>query len=438
MGTGLVILLLFIVLYAVVAAWLGHRSITMPMFFIAVGALTGANGLGWINIPLTSEEIKIIVEVTLALLLFADSSTLNLHQLKEDAGLPARLLGLALPLIILLGGVLAFALFPQEKLGFALLIGAILAPTDAALGLPIFTNKRVPVRIRRALNVESGLNDGIATPFITLFTALAVAEMTQTLSDWFTFALLEIAIAVAVGAALGTLGGWLFAAAMRRRLTSRASEQIGTLALVLATYFGSIAMGGNGFIAAFVGGLFFSYITRQRQHHAVEFTEGMGTLLSLFVWTIFGSFLVIPLFTAFNPLALLYAVLSLTLIRMLPVALSLIGTHFRGDTQILMGWLGPRGLASVVFTLIAFESFREIARPYDTLFAIAGWTIFLSVLLHGFSALPLARWYSKRLKTASPDIPELVDMPDLEPFRGQLTSLPQTSAPLAGPSEEPR
>ena len=438
MGTGLVILLLFIVLYAVVAAWLGHRSITMPMFFIAVGALTGANGLGWINIPLTSEEIKIIVEVTLALLLFADSSTLNLHQLKEDAGLPARLLGLALPLIILLGGVLAFALFPQEKLGFALLIGAILAPTDAALGLPIFTNKRVPVRIRRALNVESGLNDGIATPFITLFTALAVAEMTQTLSDWFTFALLEIAIAVAVGAALGMLGGWLFAAAMGRRLTSRAAEQIGTLALVLATYFGSIAMGGNGFIAAFVGGLFFSYITRQRQHHAVEFTEGMGTLLSLFVWTIFGSFLVIPLFTAFNPLALLYAVLSLTLIRMLPVALSLIGTHFRGDTQILMGWLGPRGLASVVFTLIAFESFREIARPYDTLFAIAGWTIFLSVLLHGFSALPLARWYSKRLKTASPDIPELVDMPDLEPFRGQLTSLPQTSAPLAGPSEEPR
>lgn len=438
MGTGLVILLLFIVLYAVVAAWLGHRSITMPMFFIAVGALTGANGLGWINIPLTSEEIKIIVEVTLALLLFADSSTLNLHQLKEDAGLPARLLGLALPLIILLGGVLAFALFPQEKLGFALLIGAILAPTDAALGLPIFTNKRVPVRIRRALNVESGLNDGIATPFITLFTALAVAEMTQTLSDWFTFALLEIAIAVAVGAALGTLGGWLFAAAMRRRLTSRASEQIGTLALVLATYFGSIAMGGNGFIAAFVGGLFFSYITRHRQHHAVEFTEGMGTLLSLFVWTIFGSFLVIPLFTAFNPLALLYAVLSLTLIRMLPVALSLIGTHFRGDTQILMGWLGPRGLASVVFTLIAFESFQEIARPYDTLFAIAGWTIFLSVLLHGFSALPLARWYSKRLKTASPDIPELVDMPDLEPLRGQLTSLPQTSAPLAGPSEEPR
>ena len=207
----------------------------------------------------------------------------------------------------------------------------------------------------------------------------------------------------------------MFAIAMQHRLTSRTTEQIGTLALALATYFGSVALGGNGFIAAFVGGLFFSYITR---HQATPCSwnslRSTGTVLSLFVWTMFGSILVIPLFTAFNPLALLYAILSLTLIRMLPVALSLIGTHFRRDTQLLMGWLGPRGLASVVFTLIAFESFQEIARPYDILFAIAGWTIFLSVLLHGFSALPLASWYANRLKTASPSIPELMDMPDLE------------------------
>jgi NhaP-type Na+/H+ or K+/H+ antiporter len=419
MGTSLVIFLLFVILYAAVAGWLGRRSITMPMFFLALGAIAGANGLGWINISPTSEEARTLVEVTLALLLFADSSTLKLHQLKEDAGLPARLLGLGLPLIILLGGMVAFLIFPQEGIGFALLIGAILAPTDAALGLPIFTNERVPVRIRRALNVESGLNDGIATPFVLLFTALAVAEVTQSLSNWLTTALVEIGIAVLVGAVLGWLGGWLLAAARKRHLTSRATEQIGTLALALATYFGSIAAGGNGFIAAFVGGMLFSYATRHREHYAVELTESLGTLLSLFVWTIFGSLLVIPLFTAFNPLALLYAVLSLTLIRMLPVALALTGTHFRPDTKIVMGWLGPRGLASVVFTLIAFESFTEVARPYDVLFAIGGWTIFLSVLLHGFSALPLAMWYSKRLQKASPDLPELIVVPDLESRESQ-------------------
>lgn len=437
MDLGLPIFLLIVVFYAVVAVWLGRRSITMPMFFLAVGALTGANGLGWFNISTTSEDVQILIEVTLALLLFADSSTLDLHQLKVDARLPARLIVLALPLVIFLGGLLAFALFPQEGIGFALLMGAILAPTDAALGLPIFTNERVPVRIRRALNVESGLNDGVATPFVTLFTALAVAEVTQKFAGWFTSALLDIAIAFAVGAALGMLGGWLLAIALQRGLTSRATEQIGTLALALATYFGSVALGGNGFIAAFVGGLFFSYITRHRQHQIMEFTEVTGTVLSLFVWTMFGSTLVIPLITAFNPLALFYAILSLTLIRMLPVALSLIGTHFRRDTQLLMGWLGPRGLASVVFTLIAFDSFQEIARPYGILFAIAGWTILLSVLLHGFSALPLAGWYGNRLKTAPPSIPELLDVPDLKPRQNRHINLQRAPTPLADSSNQP-
>jgi len=435
MDSGFVILLLLVFVYALVAVWLGHRSITMPMFFLAVGALTGPNGLGWVNISVTSESVKTLVEITLALLLFADSSTLSIGQIKEDAGLPARLLGLALPLIIFLGGLVVFVLFPQEGLGFALLIGAILAPTDAALGLPIFTNQRVPVRIRRALNVESGLNDGIATPFVTLFTALAVSELSQSFTGWITAALLDIAIAILVGAALGSLGGWLFAAALRRRLTSRATEQVGTLALVLATYFGSIALGGNGFIAAFVGGLFFNYITRHRQHRSLEFTEAAGTLFSLFVWTIFGALLVIPLFTSFNPLALLYAVLSLTLIRMLPVALSLIGTHFRRDTQLLMGWLGPRGLASVVFTLIAYESFHAVDRPHQILFAMTGWTILLSVLLHGFSALPLARWYANRLKTAPASIPELIDVPDVELRHHRLTKQHESPLPQTDPGE---
>ena len=114
---------------------------------------------------------------------------------------------------------------------------------------------------------------------------------------------------------------------------------------------------------------------------------------------------------------------------MLPVSLSLIGTHFRRDTQLMMGWLGPRGLASVVFTLIAFEYFYEIARPYQVLIAMAGWTILLSVVLHGFSALPLANWYANRLKTAPASIPELLDVPDLEQQPSRLTNLDTPSSP---------
>jgi sodium/hydrogen antiporter len=182
MTTGIEIFLLIVVFYSIFAVWLGKRLITMPIFFLAFGALAGPDGLGWINFSMSTESIKVLVEITLALILFTDASTLKLNELKIDPSLLTRLLGIALPMIILSGGILAFLFFPQEEIGFALLIGAILAPTDAALGLPIFTNKRVPVRIRRALNVESGLNDGIATPFVSLFTALTVAELNSNLS----------------------------------------------------------------------------------------------------------------------------------------------------------------------------------------------------------------------------------------------------------------
>ena len=186
-------------------------------------------------------------------------------------------------------------------------------------------------------------------------------------------------------------------------------------------------LGGNGFIAAFVGGLFFSYSTRHHKHHTLEFTEATGTTLSLFVWTLFGAFLVIPLITTFNILALFYAILSLTLIRMIPVSISLIRTNFRLDTKLLMGWLGPRGLASVVFTLIAYEAFQENGLPHQTLFAVASWTILLSVLLHGFSAKPLASWYADRLKKAPASSPELIDVPVLHPVQDRLSKPHQNS-----------
>ena len=427
MIAGLAIFFCIVVVYSVVAAWLNKRSITMPMFFVVVGALIGSQGLGLLDISLSSETIKLLVEITLALLLFADSSTLSLRQIREDPSLPSRLLGFALPLIIVFGGVAALGLFPDEGIGFAMLLGSILAPTDAALGMPIFTNRRVPARIRRALNIESGLNDGIATPFVTLFIAMAVAEQTQQVSNWLVIAVVEILIAIGVGVGVGLLGGWLFTKATKHRLTTRTTEQIGILMLALATYLVSIALGGNGFIAAFVGGMFFGASSHHRKHNAVEFTEVTGSLLSVFVWTVFGSLMVIPLITHFNFRALLYAILSLTLVRMLPVGISMISKGLRRDTLFIMGWLGPRGLASVVFTILAYESFTEASRPLDNLLAMAGWTILLSVLLHGFSARPLAAWYANRLKTADPSVPELVEVADLDVAHQAVRSYNSTS-----------
>jgi NhaP-type Na+/H+ or K+/H+ antiporter len=187
METGLVLFLILVVGYALFSLWLGRFSVTMPMVFVIIGALTGANALGWIRFSLTAPDVETLTEVTLALLLFADAATLNFNQVKDDANLPGRLLLIGMPLIILLGALAAFILFPQEGIGFALLVGTILAPTDAALGLAIFNNPRVPVRIRRALNVESGLNDGIASPLVVLFIAITLEEMTNTQGHWAAF-----------------------------------------------------------------------------------------------------------------------------------------------------------------------------------------------------------------------------------------------------------
>jgi len=262
--------------------------------------------------------------------------------------------------------------------------------------------------------VESGLNDGIVTPLVALFTAMAVAEESHLAGGgWLLSALGEVGIGVGAGVAAGLLGGWLFAAADKRGWTSATGEQIGNLALAMCAFWTAKALGGNGFVAAFVGGISFGHATRERLHVATEFTETAGTVLSLFVWTAFGANLVPPLLQAFNPLPLLYALLSLTIIRLIPVAISMLGTHLRPDTTLIMGWFGPRGLASVVFTLMAYEAFHEAGRGIDILADTAAWTILLSVVLHGISAVPLANWYARRLKAADPAAPELVDVPEL-------------------------
>ena len=417
METGLIIFFGLVVLYSAVALWLGRFSITMPMVFVIIGAITGAHALGWITFSLTASQTELFIEATLALLLFADAATLNFRDVELDAALPGRLLGIGMPLIIIMGALVAHWLFPGESIGFAFLVAVILAPTDAALGLAIFNNPRVPVRIRRALNVESGLNDGIATPLVTLFIALTLSETGAAQGHWLVSALSEIAIGLSVGAALGWVGGRLFAVAYEKGWTSESARQIGNPALALLIFIGAKYLGGNGFVAVFVAGILFGYFTRHLLREATEFTEVVGTIFSLFVWTIFGSTLVIPLLQNFNLIAFIYALLSLTVIRMLPVAISMIRKRLRLDTVLMMGWLGPRGLASVVFMIMAYESSQEAQASPDLMLSMAGWTIFLSVLLHGVTALPLANWYANRLAASEAGIPELADVAELRTLR---------------------
>jgi NhaP-type Na+/H+ or K+/H+ antiporter len=315
--------------------------------------------------PGEQQDSPHITELTLGLLLFSDASTVRLRDVEGDASLPNRLLFVGLPLTVLAGTLAAHLLLPDADWAPAALIATILAPTDAALGLAVVTNKDVPVRIRRALNVESGLNDGIVTPFVTLFIAVVASEEDLSTHAWGLEALKQIGLAIVAAAAVGYAGGKLLVFAKDRGWTSEVSEQIAILALALLAYGGSVTIGGNGFVAAFAGGILFGAATRRSLERPGRFTETLGMCASFLVWSIFGALFVGELFTHELPAApIAYALLSLTVIRMVPVAVALIGTHLRPATVAFMGWFGPRGLASVVFTLIALEEFEQRRREH--------------------------------------------------------------------------
>jgi NhaP-type Na+/H+ or K+/H+ antiporter len=392
-------------LYAVVARRLDRVSVTAPIVLVVAGTVLGAGYLDVLPANVGTEAIRLVTELTLALILFADASTVELRQAEGDVGLPLRLLGVGLPLTIALGTVAAHVVFPAISWSEAALIAAILAPTDAALGIAVVTNPAVPLRIRRALNIESGLNDGIATPFVTVFLAVVAAGAAQ--DRWGLDAVAELTRGAVIGIAVGYLGGLIVRWAQAAEWTTPVSDQLVVLSLAFLAYGAAVNFTGNGFVAAFIAGLVFGSATRGRLRAATEFTDTVGLFSSFVVWIIFGAAFVGPVLRGGMHLRpIVYAVASLTVVRMAPVAIALVRDGLRADTVAFLGWFGPRGLASVVFTLLAFDALggQEVARG---LVEITTWTILLSVLAHGLSSGPLAAAYGRRLAAAPPDIPEL-------------------------------
>jgi NhaP-type Na+/H+ or K+/H+ antiporter len=422
--TGTAVALGAVLVYAVVAGRLDRWSITAPLVLVVVGAVLGDSAFGVLHVTADAESVKVVAELTLALLLFADASTIRLRDAEEDLSLPGRLLGIGLPLTIALGAVTAHLLFAVSW-AKAALIGSLLAPTDAALGLAVVTNQAVPARIRRALTIESGLNDGIATPFVVFFLAVAAAEADH--QRWVVTSIKELGLAVLFGVALGWLVGTMASRARRAGWTTPLSESLVVLVTALIAYEGAVAIGANGFVSAFVAGSVFGTAARQELAPATELTEEVGLFASFAVWVIFGAVFVGPTLQAgFQARPVLYAVLSLTVVRMGPVALSLVRTGLRSDTVAFIGWFGPRGLASVVFTLLVYEELHGSADA-TALGRIATWTILLSVVAHGLSSGPLAGRYAGRLARAPAGLPEMEDAPEHRTRRRTLHDRPPAS-----------
>jgi sodium/hydrogen antiporter len=302
-----------------------------------------------------------------------------------------------MPLTIALGTATAALLLTDLTLWEAAIVGTVLAPTDAALGQAVVSNPRVPLRVRQALNVEAGLNDGLSVPFLALFLTLAVAEAElQPMSYWMRFALEQIGFGALVGVGVGLAGGWLVSRASRRGWMTESFQRLALLALALIAWALADQIGGNGFIAAFVGGLAVGPTVEQIGERLIRFTEAEGLLLNLSVFFIFGV-LAVGLIEPLSWEVTLYALLSLSVIRVLPVALSLLGAHLRGVSVLFMGWFGPRGLASIVLGLIVVAE-APMLGGREQIEAVVALTVLLSVLLHGVTAAPLSTVYARRVE----------------------------------------
>jgi NhaP-type Na+/H+ or K+/H+ antiporter len=392
----IIFFLLIVFIYALVSRKLKQKSITDQMIFVLAGIISGIAFSTQISLKEPFNLVLLIAELTLVLVLFSDASRIGLAYTIREHTIPLRLLSIGMPLTIFLGVVSAALLLTNLSIWEAAILGAVLAPTDAALGKTVFESKKLPEKMRKGLEIESGLNDGLAVPFLVLFIAWSIAEETFHPVQFFVeTALIQILFAVAIGLGVGLIGGWLISRARDKKWITKNYLGIALLSLAIFSWFITDQIGGSGFIAAFVGGLSAGFILKYSAKYYTDFAATEGNFLVLAMFFILGILLV--QYSSFISLpVILYAVLSLTVIRMLPVVISLIGTKTGLLSSLFIGWFGPRGLASIVLILIALEEQMNFPGE-NTLLITVLITVLFSIFAHGLSAGPLSELYSRRI-----------------------------------------
>jgi NhaP-type Na+/H+ or K+/H+ antiporter len=389
---SLAVVAALVLAYAAFSRRLDRSVVSAAMLFVAGGLIAGPEVLGWFDLEIESEGVRILAEATLTLVLFTDASRIDLPALRREIGLPVRLLGIGLPLTIVAGTLVAAAVLPQLTWPEALILAIILAPTDAALGQAVVSDKRLPLRVRQSLNVESGLNDGICVPLLLI--ALAVAEVEQRAfggGHAVRIVAEEIGYGVLGGVAAGSLAALVLRFAEPRRLVAEDWVQIIPLAAAALSYGIAVPLGGSGFIAAFIGGLVFGGLARHGRTDITHVADATGLTLAGVTFVVFGASALGQALHVVDWRIVLYGVLSLTIVRMLPVWLALQSSSARLPTIAYAGWFGPRGLASIVFVVLVLDG--SDLDHIDTIVATGVITVALSVYAHGITAVPLTSTY---------------------------------------------
>lgn len=392
----IVFMALLLIGYGAFSKLADKSMITAPMVFVTVGMLAG-----FAPVTIFQQEgpiapaVKLLAELTLILVLFLDASGINKTALKEDSNLPTRLLAIGLPITMIVGALFAFWIFPEEPIWILVVMALILSPTDAALGVAVVTSKWVPQRIRQAVNVESGLNDGIALPPILICFAILSGTLAEQegVEYWLIFVAKQFVFGPIIGGLVGWVGGMLIDHTSERGWMNNTFQQLAAFSLAILAFSLAEWIHGNGFIAAYFSGLFLSIRSKEILHRIKEFGEAESQIMVLFIFLLFGLLLVPISFPYWDLRAWLYALLSLTVIRVVPVLLSLKGTDLSSHLKLFIAWFGPRGIASVLYLLMMVIQLG--AKGHERVISVIALTVLLSIFLHGITAVPYSRWIGK-------------------------------------------
>ena len=388
------IIALIVLIYGFFSKALEKFNISGPMIFMSLGILLSPLVFGLANLKLDETVVEIVAEIALIIVLFTDASSLNITKLRREWRLSVRLLFVGLPVTIMFAMGIAMLFFPTESYLYLLLMALILAPTDAALGKAVVSDSRVPEKIRSCINVESGLNDGIVFPML-ITVLLLITSGSQADNSWFMFLVEQISLGFIFGAICGFVGAKILSKAMDKNWIFDTYKNLSPVSLAILSFYISEHFGGNGFIAAYISGLFFGNFSNVIDEKVESFLEGQGEILILISFLVFGLTFIPATYMFWDMKVFAYSVLSLTIFRMIPVAFSLSGLKLSLSTKLFIGWFGPRGIASILYIMIAVHTIDGI-KGHEIVFSVLTLTILLSILLHGLSAKPLAILYSKK------------------------------------------
>lgn len=398
--TVILTIAVLVLTFGFISKALTRFNISGPMVFTGLGLLISPLLLNLSTLEVNASFVTIIVELALVLVLFSDAALLDLKLLRQSWKLPARLLLIGLPITVVVGAFVAQAIFPNEPTLYMLLLALLLTPTDAALGKAVVSDPSVPAKIRSTINVESGLNDGIVFPLVITVVAMIVSGLSEeNNSGWVGYVFEQVIFGALVGALVGFLGAKLTQFSIKHQWMQHSYQNLIPIALAIIAFYLAEVFHGNGFIAAFFAGLYAGNTSQPVREHIEDFAESEGELLVLISFFLFGLAFVPVTFPYINLDVIIYSLLSLTLLRMIPVIICLLGAKLDGKkidfaTMGFIAWFGPRGIASILYVLIVAHEVDGVA-GFETIYAVVTVTVLMSIVAHGLSAQPLANLYSK-------------------------------------------